>query len=62
MLADRSKLSFKRLHTAADLDRYRHSQTVDGTWGLLWKNRKKGRGLEDKNSTGMPTESTNLDP
>ena len=40
-----------------------HSQTVDGAWGLLWKNRRKDCNSKgDRNSTGRPTESTNLDP
>ncbi|XP_076783213.1 uncharacterized protein LOC143440362 isoform X1 [Arvicanthis niloticus] len=40
-----------------------HSQTVDGAWGLLWKNRRKDCSPErNRNSTGRPTESANLDP
>ena len=39
-----------------------HSQTVDGAWGLLWKSRRKDcRPERDRNSTGKPTETTNLD-
>lgn len=36
-------MSSERLHAAADLktDADIHSQTVDGAWGLLWKNRRK---------------------
>ena len=33
-----------------------HSQTVDGAWGLLWKNRRKDCGPQgDRDSTGKPT-------
>lgn len=32
----------RRLHLPADSDRWRHpQQTVDGAWGILWKNRRK---------------------
>jgi hypothetical protein len=64
MLADRSMLSSERLIqqlTQTDIDN--HSQTVDGTLGLLWKNIGRIMGIEgDRNSTGRPTESINLDP
>jgi hypothetical protein len=39
-----------------------HSQTLDGTWhsyGRVWKRIEGPEG--DRNSTGKPTESTNLD-
>jgi hypothetical protein len=40
-----------------------HSQTIAGAWGLLWKNiRKECRSEGDRNSIGIPTESTNVDP
>jgi hypothetical protein len=57
--------SSERLHTAADSDGAEtQSQTVDGGWGFLWKS--WGKDFEDPrgdmNSTGRPTESTNLDP
>jgi hypothetical protein len=62
MLAERSMLSSERLHLAADSDTDTHNQTVNGTWGLLWKNRRKDCGPEaDENFIGRPTESTNLD-
>jgi hypothetical protein len=36
-----------------------HSQTVDGTWGLLQKNKTKDcRSKEGRNSTGRATELT----
>jgi hypothetical protein len=62
MLAYRSLawLSSERLHPAADQTQ---SQTVDGACGLLWKTRRKIEGpRRDRNSTGRPAESTNLDP
>ena len=35
---------------------------VDGAWGLFWENRRKDCiPSGDRNSTGRPTESTNLD-
>jgi hypothetical protein len=41
-----------------------HCQTVDRAWELLWKNWRKDckppKG--DRNTTGRPTESTNMDP
>jgi hypothetical protein len=56
-------LSSERLHPAADSDADTHSQAVDGAWGLLWKNRRKDCSpKKDRNSTGRPTESANLDP
>jgi hypothetical protein len=40
-----------------------HIQTVEEALGLLWKNRKKDYSpYGDRNSTGKPTNSTNLDP
>ena len=62
MLADRSMLSSEGLYLTAD--RLRHPQkTVDGPWGLLWKNRKKDMDPKGyRNSTGRHTESSNLDP
>ena len=66
MFADKSMLSSERLHTAADsiqTDTDTHNQTVDGAWGLLWKNRRKDCGLlRGWNSTGRPIDSTNLNP
>ena len=41
MLVDKSKLSSEKLNPAADLDIVTYSQTVDGAWRLLWKNRRK---------------------
>jgi hypothetical protein len=36
---------------------------MDGAWELLWKNKRKSCGPGgDRNSTGIKTESTNLDP
>jgi hypothetical protein len=50
---------------ASDSNADAHGQTVDGDWGLLWKNKGEGlwapKGI-DRNSTEKPTESTNLDP
>ena len=44
------------------IDADTHSQIVDAAWGCLWKNRGKDCGSEGyRNSTGRPTESTNLD-
>jgi hypothetical protein len=63
MLADRSMLSSERLHSAANLDRDTQSQTVDEAWALLQKNRGKDcRPEGGRNSTGRPTEPTNLVP
>jgi hypothetical protein len=45
------------------IDTDTHSQSLDGAWGLLRKNRKKDcRPKRYRNTTGRPTESTNLDP
>jgi hypothetical protein len=35
---------------------------VDGTWRLLWKNKKNCGPEGDRNSTGRSIESTKLDP
>lgn len=59
---DMSMLSSNRQQmTQTDTDT--QSQTVGGAWGLFWKNRRKDGGPEgNRNSTGRPMESTNLDP
>ena len=65
MLADRSLtwLSFERFHPAADVDRCRDSQP---NTGQSFRNLidKLGEMIDspkvDRNSTGRPTESTNL--
>ena len=65
MLADRSPawLSPKRLYPGADSDEDTHSQTVEGFWRFLWKNKRKDCGhCRDRNSTRRPTEPTNMDP
>jgi hypothetical protein len=62
MIADRSMLSHERPHSPAKTNIDNPSQTMDRTWGLLWK--KKGRIVDpkyDRNSTGRSTESANLD-
>ena len=52
----------EQLHQAADSDRYRHPQPNWMKLGEFWKNRSKDfRPKEDRNATGRPTESTNLD-
>ena len=39
-----------------------HSPTLDGAWGVLWKSCWEDWGTqEDRDSTGRPTESSNLD-
>ena len=49
-------------HQLTQRDADTHSQTVDRTSGLFWKNRKKDSGPEgDRNSTGRQIDSTNLD-
>ena len=56
-------MSSERLHPAVDSDTDIHIQTGDEAWGLLWKNRIKVCGPQrDRNSTGRPTKTTNLDP
>ena len=57
-------LSSERLYQAADSDRYRHPQSNSG-WNFGFCYGSIGRrcvGSWDKNSTGSPTGSTNLDP
>ena len=40
-----------------------HSQTLDGVHGVLQKGLERIEGIEvEREYTGIPTESTNLDP
>ena len=57
-------LSSERLHQQLNqTDTDNQSQTVDGAWGHLWKNRRKDSCPKDyRNSTGRTIESTNLNP
>jgi hypothetical protein len=62
MLSNRIMLSSERLYPAADSDRYRHPQPNSG-WSSYGRIGGRIAGLKgDRNSTGRPTESTNLDP
>jgi hypothetical protein len=64
MLADRSMLSYERLHPGADSDRYKQLHP-NSRWslGTLIKNRRKGfRAERNRNSIRRPSESTNLNP
>jgi hypothetical protein len=63
MLADRSMLSSEWLYPANDSDRYRHPQQqwleLGDSYGRIGGRIASPKG--DRNSTGRPTESTNLD-
>jgi hypothetical protein len=64
MLADRNMLSSERLHSAADSHGYRHPLPRCGlsldTYGRI--GRRIVGPKKNRNSTGTPKESTNLDP
>ena len=65
MLAGRSMLSSERLHLAADSDRHRQSTAKQWMERGDSYGRMGGRivaSKRDRNSTGRPTELTNLDP
>ena len=65
MLAEKSMLSSERPYLAADSDRWRHPPTkqwmeLGNSYGRIGEMIAGPKG--DKDSTGRPTESTNLDP